>query len=298
MGAETAAKYGAVAALVRSIASHSIYSPHAGGQYNQQVPVAAIAVEDAEMLQRMQDRGQKITLELTLENEEFPNANSNNLIFEIKGSEKPDEILLMGGHIDSWDTGSQTGANDDGGGFLTCYEAMRLLLKLGFRPKRTLRFIAWSGEEFNDPKSGHHAYQEAHLAELPKHIVAFEDDLGSTKLKGFGYIGDPKGMEIVKMIGDKYMGILNASIVNDKGEAVDTGPLYEKGVPTMANVVTDTEDHEYYFSYHHSAGDSMSIMNADELDSNVVGVAAMFFILADLEDTIPRPATTGNLRTN
>jgi len=80
------------------------------------------------------------------------------LVFEIKGAEKPDEILLMGGHIDSWDTGSQTGANDDGGGFFACFEAMRLILKSGLRPKRTLRFIAWSGEEFNDPKSGHYAY--------------------------------------------------------------------------------------------------------------------------------------------
>lgn len=99
----------------------------------------------------------------------------------------------MGGHIDSWDTGSQTGANDDGGGFITCFEAMRLLLKLGLRPQRTLRFIAWTGEEFADPKNGNMAYLNAHLKELDKHIVAFEDDLGSTKLLGFGYIGDPKG---------------------------------------------------------------------------------------------------------
>ena len=84
------------------------------------------------------------------------------------------------------------------------------------------------------------------------------------------------------MIGDKYMGILNASVVNDKGEAVDTGPLFEKGVPTMANVIQDNDSHDYYFSYHHSAGDSMTVMNADDLDSNVVGLAAMMFILADL----------------
>lgn len=87
-----------------------------------------------------------------------PNVYSNNVVFDITGSEKPEEILLMGGHIDSWDTGSQTGANDDGGGFITCFEAMRLLLKNGFRPKRTIRFIAWSGEEWGDPKNGAHAY--------------------------------------------------------------------------------------------------------------------------------------------
>jgi carboxypeptidase Q len=293
-GADRAAKYGAVAALVRSVASYSIYSVHAGVQQSTAIPVAALTVEDADMLLRMQNRGQKIVLELTLENESAPNTNSNNLVFEVKGSEKPDEILLMGGHIDSWDTGSQTGANDDGGGFLTCYEAMRLILQLGLRPKRTLRFIAWSGEEWGDPRNGNKAYLAAHLNELDKHIVAFEDDLGSTKLKGFGYIGDPKGKEVVQMIADKYMGILNAAVVNDAGEAVDTGPLYEKGVPTMANVIEDTPDHKYYFSYHHSAGDSMTMMNADDMDSNVVGLAAMMFILADLDNTIPRPGIGSN----
>lgn len=204
------------------------------------------------------------------------------MIFEIKGSEKPDEILLMGGHIDSWDTGSQTGANDDGGGFLTCYEAMRLILQSGYRPKRTLRFIAWSGEEWSSPKNGNKAYLNAHIDELDKHIVAFEDDLGSTKLLGFGYLGEPEGKAVLQMIADKYMSILGATVVNDEGGAVDTGPLHQKGVPTMANVVKDNESHDYYFSYHHSAGDSMTVMDADDLDSNVVGLAAMMFILADL----------------
>lgn len=177
------------------------------------------------MLQRMQDRNQQIVLHLVMENDMVPEVNSSNLVFEIKGASKPDEILLMGGHIDSWDTGSQTGANDDGGGFITCFEAMRLLLKLGLRPKRTIRFIAWSGEEWGDPRNGNKAYLNAHLNELDKHIVAFEDDLGSTQLLGFGFSGNPEGKAIVQMIADKYMGILNASVVNDAGEAVDTGPL-------------------------------------------------------------------------
>lgn len=84
------------------------------------------------------------------------------------------------------------------------------------------------------------------------------------------------------------MGIVNASLVNDAGGAVDTGPLFQKGVPTMANVVFDNDSHDYYFSYHHSAGDSMTMMNPDDLDSNVLGLATMFYILADLENTIPR----------
>lgn len=93
----------------------------------------------------MQDRGQKIRVNLVLENEFVPNSYSNNLIFEIVGSTYPDQIVLAGGHIDSWDTGSQTGANDDGGGFITVFEAFRLIKENGYRPKRTMRFIAWSG---------------------------------------------------------------------------------------------------------------------------------------------------------
>lgn len=109
------------------------------------IPAAAITLEDADMFQRIQDRGQKIVAHLILENRSVPGAYSNNVIFEIKGAEKPNEVILAGGHIDTWDTGSQTGANDDSGGFITVFEAFRLLLKNGFRPKRTLRFIAWSG---------------------------------------------------------------------------------------------------------------------------------------------------------
>ncbi len=114
-------------------------------QTTPRIPAAAITLEDADMFARMQKRGQKINVELVLENHLIPECRSSNLVFEIKGSEKPSEVILMGGHIDSWDTGSQTGANDDGGGFMSVYEALRLIKNNGFRPKRTLRFIAWSG---------------------------------------------------------------------------------------------------------------------------------------------------------
>ncbi|CAM6002022.1 unnamed protein product [Sphagnum balticum] len=99
------------------------------------------------MFQRMQDRGQTIIVRLSLQSEFIPNSYSNNVVFDIVGSTFPDQIVIAGGHIDTWDTGSQTGANDDGGGFVTVFEALRLLKKLGYRAKRTLRFIAWSGEE-------------------------------------------------------------------------------------------------------------------------------------------------------
>lgn len=126
---------------------------------------------------------------LFLENWTFDNTYSANVVGQITGSEKPDEIFLLGGHIDSWDTGSQTGANDDGGGFITTFETINVLLKLGLRPKRTIRFIAWSGEEFGAANNGAHAYVDRHKDELKSHVIAFESDLGSTTPFGFGYNG-------------------------------------------------------------------------------------------------------------
>jgi carboxypeptidase Q len=126
------------------------------------------------MLQRMQNRKQKITVNLLLQSELKYNCSSSNLVFEVVGNDKPTEILLMGGHIDSWDTGSQTGANDDGGGFFTVFEAMRLVMQNGFRPKRTMRFIAWSGEEWGGYyNNGAKQYYQRHIAEMDQHVVAF-----------------------------------------------------------------------------------------------------------------------------
>lgn len=166
---------------------------------------------------------------------------------------------------------------------------MRLLLKQNLRPKRTIRFIAWSGEQWGDPRNGANAYVEAHKWELKNHIVAFEDDLGSTKLQGFGISGNQTAFDVVKGVADQYMELINAKNVSADGEAADTGPLYAVGIPTMVNLVTDNDDNKFYFTYHHSAGDSMTIMNADDLDSNVLGIASMFYILADLENSIPLP---------
>jgi carboxypeptidase Q len=189
----------------------------------------------------MQDRGQTIEVELNLENKFVNGSYSNNLIFEIKGATYPEQIVLAGGHIDTWDTGSQTGTNDDGGGFITVFEALRLLKENGFRPKRTLRFIAWSGEESGSDNDGAAQYVKNHDKEIDKHVAAFESDLGSTQLLGFGHSGS--GADIVKDILNKYLSILGAGYYEPDGESVDVGPLYERGVPIFKNSIKDTEDH-------------------------------------------------------
>jgi carboxypeptidase Q len=118
---------------------------------------------------------------------EWYKSRSDNVIAEIRGTEKPEEVLVLGGHFDSWDVGSQTGANDDGGGVMVCLEVLRVLKDLGLRAKRTIRFIAWSGEEMSLPDSGAHQYATRHKDE--NHVLAFESDLGTTKPYGFGFTG-------------------------------------------------------------------------------------------------------------
>jgi carboxypeptidase Q len=197
----------------------------------------------------------------------------------------------MGGHLDSWDTGSQTGANDDGGGFVVCFEALRVLSQLGLRPRRTIRFIAWTGEEMGDVKNGAKRYAENALKNgIENHILAFESDEGTTDIYGFGYTGNTKGLEFIKDIAKTYLKPINASYIKDKdGISADVEPLSEVyGIPVMRNLINDTDDQEFYFTYHHTAGDSMTMMSKEDLDRNVIAIASMMYIVADSPDSLTR----------
>ncbi|CAD8145035.1 unnamed protein product [Paramecium pentaurelia] len=286
-GPDRASAYGAIAVLLRSVASFSIYSPHTGnvrysGNFTK-IPAAAITVEDAEMLQRMQDRGQKITVDLELNNE-MKASESHNIIAEIKGQQHPEQIILMGGHFDSWDTGSQTGAMDDGAGTLVTLEALKVVADLGIRPLRTLRWIAWSGEEMGLPNNGAQHYVKKHGDE--DHVVALENDVGQLTAIGFGFSGKLQTSRMVRQLIMNY--IPDLSVVNENdGSGVDTKPLGDKGVPLMRNIYKDPND-DYYFKYHHSAGDTMNILNPDEMDSNVFAISSMMYIIADNPERLPK----------
>lgn len=160
-GAIEASKYGAVASLIRSVTPRSLYTVHTGSmQYDDEVPKipgGAITIEDATYLRRMQDRGEPIRLHLTLESEFFSNVTSYNVIGEIQGSEYPDEIVVIGGHIDSWDVGQ--GTQDDGVGCIMAWEAVRLIHALNLKPKRTIRVVLWTNEE--NGMAGAHTYYES-----------------------------------------------------------------------------------------------------------------------------------------
>jgi len=275
-----AAKVGAVATLIRSVSSFSIQNPHTGStRYDStqtKIPAAALSVEDAEMLHRMQRRGDKITVNLTMSARTLPDAPSRNVVAELRGSEKPDEVVVLGGHIDSWDIGE--GAMDDGGCSVAAWEAVRLMSKLGLKPKRTVRVVLWTNEE-NGGRGGR-GYRDAHMAELSKHSVAMECDNGVFKPLGFRFQGSAAGLEFAKVVG----AVAGASrIVSGDGEA-DVGPILQRGVPGLALDVDDTK----YFWYHHSSGDMMTVIDRDDFAKCVATMAVLAYLVADADQMVPR----------
>jgi Zn-dependent M28 family amino/carboxypeptidase len=176
-GASRAAKKGAVAALVRSVTAHSLGTPHTGAMHYDdnvpKIPTAAIAVEDAELIDRLASKG-PTTIWLRLDTQTFPDAESANVIGEIKGSTNPDEIVVIGAHLDSWDVGQ--GAHDDGAGVVTMMQALQTLAKLGLHPRRTIRVVLFTNEE-NGLRGGK-GYAEQHAKELPNTVFALEADVG------------------------------------------------------------------------------------------------------------------------
>lgn len=283
-GAVEAAKAGAVAMLLRSVGPFGMKTPHTGSMqpYDSMVPRipgAAITMEDASMMRRMQQRGQKIVVRLEMEAQMLPDAPSRNLVGELVGREKPDEVVVFGGHIDSWDVG--TGAMDDAGGVVIAWEAVRLLQKLGLRPRRTIRVVGWTNEE-NGLRGGN-AYRDAHRAELDKHVAAIESDGGTFKFRGFGFTGSEPAYAVVRQIG-RLLRPLGADTVFVGGGGADIGPIMQLGVPGLAHVV----DGSRYFWYHHTEADNVDKIDPRELAENVAAMAVMAYVLADLPAPLPR----------
>jgi carboxypeptidase Q len=282
-GAIAAAKAGAVASLIRSVTPFSMQTPHTGQMLYDpsasQIPHAAITVEDADMLQRMQERGERIEVLLKMEAQSLPEVMSRNVIAEIVGWEHPEQIVVMGGHIDSWDVG--TGAMDDGGGSVAAWEALRLMHDLGLRPRRTVRVALWTNEE--NGLRGALAYRDYHIDELDDHILALESDGGVFKPLGFGFTGSAAAYEIVREIGTLLESIA-ADDVRRGGGGADIGPIMRDGVPGMGLRV----DSEKYFWYHHTEADTIDKLDPREMAECVAAMAVMAYVVADLPERLPR----------
>ena len=283
-GPSRAAKLGAVATLMRSVASLSINSPHTGNtSYDstvaRRIPAAAITVEDAMLLHRMQDRGQRITVRLVMNARNLPKVPSRNAVAELRGREKPDEVVVIGGHIDSWDVGQ--GAMDDAGGVVAAWEAVRLMKALGLRPRRTVRVVGWTDEE--STTGGGNAYRATHAAEVGKHVFALESDNGVFRPYGIQAVGTDSALAMLKRIAPLLTRIGADSVSRGEGEA-DIGPLLEAGVPGAGLHVDGTR----YFWYHHTNADTPDKLDPRDVARCVAVMAVYAYVLAEMEEVLPR----------
>jgi carboxypeptidase Q len=284
-GPSAAARAGAVACLVRSVASFSIRSPHTGRTtYDStvaRIPAAAVSVEDAMMLHRMQERGEQVVVRLTMGARQLAPVRSRNVVAELVGREKPDEVVVLGGHIDSWDVGQ--GAMDDGGGSVAAWEAVRLMKELGLRPRRTVRVVLWTNEE--NGVEGGRGYRDAHRGELGRHVMAMESDGGVFAPTGFAFAGSDSAAALVRQTATLLgpIGATKVEKVPDSPDA-DIGPLVEEGVPGIGLRVEDSR----YFWYHHTEGDTLDKLDPAEVARCVAAMAVMAYVIADLPSGLPR----------
>lgn len=284
-GAIEAAKHGAVASIIRSVGPYSMKTPHTGTMYYddqvKKIPHAAITIEDAMLIQRLYDRGEKIRINLNIQAETLPDTESRNVIAEIKGSEFPDEIIVMGGHIDSWDVGQ--GVMDDGGGCVAAWEAVRLMNELGIKPKRTIRVVLWTNEE-NGLRGAeeYHRWVKEDEQSLENHVLAIESDAGVFDPIGFGFSGSERAFEILSEIGSTLQPVESGQVTRGGGGA-DIGPLMRDGVPGMGLVV----DGSRYFWYHHTDADTMDKLDKEDFNECVATMAVFAYAVADIEEKLP-----------
>jgi carboxypeptidase Q len=280
-GAVAAAQAGAVASLIRSVTPYSQQTPHTGNSSYEdgvpRIPHAAITVEDADLLQRMQERGQRVELHLRMEAQTLPDVPGRNVMAEIRGREFPDEVVVFGGHIDSWDVGQ--GAMDDAGGVVAAWEAIRIMKELGLQPRRTIRAVGWTSEE--QGRTGGREYVTEHEDEY--HVLAMESDGGVFKPSGFGFTGSDEAFAMIQEIGTLLERIESGTVTRGGGGA-DISPLMATGVPGMGLSVDGTK----YFWYHHSDADTVDKLDPDEVALCVATMAVMAYVVADMPDRLPR----------
>ncbi|HEY7284686.1 MAG TPA: M20/M25/M40 family metallo-hydrolase [Vicinamibacterales bacterium] len=284
-GPSRAARLGAVAMFVRAVGPPGLRTPHTGAlQYTSdapKIPAAAITTEDADRLQRMADRGSRIVVRLKMEAHFERDAESANVIGELRGRELPDEVVVVGGHIDSWDVGA--GASDDGGGCVVTWEALRIMKKLNLRPRRTVRVVLWTNEE-NGGRGGQ-AYRDQHRAELGKHVMMLESDGGVFRPLGFGFTGNDTGRDTVRAIATLLTGIA-ANQISPGGGGADIGPsVQEARIPAMSLDVEGSK----YFVVHHTPADTIDKIDPTDMAKCAAAVAVMAYVIADLPQRLGAP---------
>jgi carboxypeptidase Q len=298
-GAKRAAARGAVAVLVRSVGPVSLRTPHTGSMATYvdsipKIPGAAVTIEDATMIRRLLARGERVRVRLEMGARTLPDTISHNVIGELRGRERPEEVVVVGGHLDSWDVGQ--GAHDDGGGCIIAMESLRLMKQLGLRPRRTVRCVLWTNEE-NGLRGGN-AYADSLGPEMARHVAAIESDGGVERPVGFGIAVrqfdsdsvDAKATAVARArlaeIAPLLAG-LGADSVSSDGGGADIGPLMKRLVPGISHKTTM----QHYFDWHHTQADMLDKVDPLELRKNVAALAVLVYALAEMPGTLgERPA--------
>jgi hypothetical protein len=274
-GPVIAAKYGAIAIIIRSMNLTEDDYPHTGNTNYvdsiKKIPAAAISTKAATLLDQMLKTDSHIKCRLEMHCETLPDEKSYNVVGEIKGSEHPEEIILVGGHLDSWDLGD--GAHDDGAGCVESMEAIRLFIALNIRPKRTIRAVLFMNEE-NGLRGGK-KYAELAKANNEKTIMAIETDEGGFVPRGFS-IGKDTSVYLKVLPWRKYFEPYHAAEFVKGGGGADISPLEKDNVPVMSL----TPDNQRYFDFHHTPVDKLQAVNKRELEMGAATLGAMIYLLS------------------
>ena len=280
LGAKRAAALGAVASLIRSVGGADYRLPHAGTSRAADIPAGAVSSEDADLVAHLAAQG-RVRMHLILTSQTGEEVTTYNVVGDLKGSEHPEQIVIVSGHLDSWDLG--TGAIDDAAGVAVAMESAQLIQQLHLHPKRTLRVVAWIDEE--NLGRGHADYGKAHVSEIANHVAALESDLGASHPMGFRAKITPEAMAQLQPVQD-VLQVFGANLIelsSDSPEA-DIEPLAKQGVPAFGL----WQDGRIYFNYHHTAADTLDKVVPQELRENATAMAVMGYALAAMPQPLPR----------
>jgi Zn-dependent M28 family amino/carboxypeptidase len=279
-GPKAAAELGAVAALVRSVGNADYRLPHTGYSAPAGIPAGAVTAEDADLVARLFVQG-KVRMHLTLTPQKLPDTTGYNVIADLKGSEHPEQIVVVSGHLDSWDLG--TGAIDDAAGVAVAMETVEVLHRLGLHPKRTLRVIAWMDEESGG--AGSRAYSADHVNDFPRHAAAIESDSGAAHPLGFESRVSPAAADLLRPVLNVLQSFgANALQASAYPPGADIAAMSEAGVPALGVL----QDGRTYFNYHHTAADTLDKIVPNELRENAAAMAVMGYALASMKNPLPR----------
>jgi carboxypeptidase Q len=279
-GARRAAELGAMASLIRSVGGADFRLPHTGGSWAADIPAGAVSSEDADLIAHLSAQG-KVRMHVILTSQTRDDVTTYNVVADLRGSEHPEQIIIVSGHLDSWDLG--TGAIDDAAGVAVAMETAQLIRQLRLHPKRTLRVIAWIDEE--NLGRGHADYAKAHASEMGNHVAALESDFGASHPLGFRAKISSEARAQLQPVSN-VLQVFGANLIelSSASPEADIEPLARQGVPAFGLM----QDGRTYFNYHHTAADTLDKIVPRELQENATAMAVMGYALAAMPQPLPR----------